>query len=145
MSLRIYTVICSITFLLILLFFTIISSIAICLTQFDSSFLFLYIFRSINHIFELYNIIILTLFFVVFVIVTYYIKKTRKLFFTILLSVFLIIFLNINDLKSYFLYKSQPLDKYFYIYFISYTLSFMIWYVLLKKTWMSLLIENKKN
>ena len=145
MSLKEYTVINCFTFLLILLFFTTISSFAICLLQLDFSSLFMYIFRNVSHIFEIHNIVALTIFFIVFISITYHMKETRKLFFIMLLSVILIIFLNSHDLKSFFIYKSQPLDKYFYIYFISYILSFIIWYMLLKKTWMSLLIENKKN
>jgi len=145
MSLRAYTVLNLVTFLSILFFFTIISSIAICLTQFDFSFLFLYVFRNINHIFEIHNIVALTIFFIVIILITFHMKETRKLFFIMLLSAMLIVILNSHDLKSFFIYKSQPLDKYFYIYFISYILSFIIWYMLLKKTWMSLLIENKKN
>lgn len=133
MSLKIYSIINCFVFILILLFFIIISSFSICIAQFNFSFLILYIFRHITHVFEIYNAIVLLLFITGMILITYYIEKTRRLLFIMFLSLILIVALNTYDLKSIFIYKSQEIDIYFYTYFLSYVLSFTFWYVLLKK------------
>ncbi|GEM_PF-6920262 len=144
MSLKVYTIINTFIFILILLFFTIISSVAICFVQLDFSFLFLYFLRNIGHLFEIYNIVVLILYFIVFILITYYNEKVRKLLFIIFSSLILITIVNIHDLKSLFIYRSQPVDKYFYAYLGAYIFTFLLWNILLKRIWKISFVENKK-
>ncbi|MDR6546377.1 ABC-type uncharacterized transport system involved in gliding motility auxiliary subunit [Chryseobacterium rhizosphaerae] len=140
MSLKIYTIINSFIFSIILLMFSLVVSISICITQCDFNFLYLYLFRGINHIFESFNLFSLVFFFISSTLITYYLKKTRTLFFCLVSSLILGVFLNMYDIKALFIYKSQPIDRYFYIYLISYMITSMIWYILLKKVWKNMKI-----
>lgn len=135
MSLKIYTIINTFVFLVILLFFAIISSIFISFTQFDFSNLVLYIFRNITHLFEIYNIVVLSLFFIAFILITYYVEKMRNLFFVIFFYLILILTLNSHDLKSFFIYENQSINQYFYAYSMGYVVSFILWYILIRKNW----------
>lgn len=140
MSLKIYLAINCFFFPLLLLIFSILFSVSICLVQADFSYLYLYIFRSINHIFEVFNFFCLISFFIISTLITYYLNKTRNIFFILCSGLVLGIFLNMYDIKALFIYKSQPIDRYFYIYSISYCITLLVWYKFLKKIWKNMYI-----
>ncbi|CAA7387171.1 hypothetical protein CHRY9393_01478 [Chryseobacterium fistulae] len=142
MSLKSYTVINCFLLVLTSLFFTIISSISKCLVQADFSSLLLYIFRNAYHIFEMYNLLVISSFLLTIALITYCIKSAKKFIFIVIFSIILIVVLNLYDLKAFFIYKSQSVDQYFYTYLISYFLSFVFWYITLKKIWRISFIEN---
>ncbi len=135
MSLKLYTLLSFLTYLSILFLFSILTSLLICIIQLNFEFWFLYLLRLINHIFEIYNLFYISIFFIIITLTTYYLKKLRNLFFMLLSSLLLVIILNYYDLKVLFCYKSQPIDQYFYLYLISYTVCVVVWYRILKKFW----------
>ncbi|MDH6209792.1 hypothetical protein M2254_001376 [Chryseobacterium sp. BIGb0186] len=142
MSLKIYTLISSLIFLLILLIFSILTGITICIVQLDFQYLILYIFRIINHIFEAYYLVCVSILFVLLTLITYHLKKSRSLIFIFFISFMFGVIFYEYDLRSIFIYKSQPLDRNFYTYFISYTITTIIGYIMFKKTWKY--IEDEK-
>lgn len=142
MSLKTYTLISILIFLLILLIFSILTGITICVLQLDFQYLVLYIYRIINHIFEVYYLFCISILFVFLTLITYHLKKSRSIIFIFFMSFIFGIILYEYDLKSIFIYKSQPLDRNFYTYFISYTITTVIGYIMFKKTWKY--IEDEK-
>ena len=135
MSLKTYTLISSLIFLLIFLIFSILTGITICILQLDFQYFILYVYRIINHIFEVYYVVCVSILFVLLTLITYHLKKSRSLIFIFFISFMFGIILYEYDLRSIFIYKSQPLDRNFYTYFISYTITTIIGYIMFKKTW----------
>lgn len=140
MSLKIYTIINCFIFSLILLIFSLILSILICIIQFDFRFWFLYLIQIISHIFEPYNFICISFFFVLYILITYYLKKSRNIIFTIFSGLVFGLILNEYEVRSLFVYKSYPLTQYFYTYLIAYCITLLIWYMILKKVWKNMYI-----
>lgn len=138
MSLKLYTFLLAIVYLLILFVFSILTSLFICIVQLNFEFWGLYLLRIINHLFEPFNSFSLFLFFILSTFVTYKITYTRNFIVIFIITLILYIVLNLYDLKSIFIYKSRPIDQYFYVYFTSYLISLIIWYIILKKIWKNL-------
>lgn len=137
MSLKLYLVINSFIFVTVLLLFSILISTLTCIVQSDFTFLYLYIYRCISHLFESYYLFCISSFFILFNAVTFYFEKIRNLTFVILVSSILAFLLNDYELRVLFVYKSQPINQKFYIYLISYISTVLVWYVMLKKIWKS--------
>lgn len=137
MSLKLYLVINSFIFVTVLLLFSILISTLTCIVQSDFTFLYLYIYRCISHLFESYYLFCISSFFILFNVVTFYFEKIRNLTFVILISTILAFLLNDYELRVLFVYKSQPINQKFYIYLISYISTVLVWYVMLKKIWKS--------
>lgn len=135
MSLKLYLTINFFIFLTLLLGLSLLISIFTCIVQSDFIFLYLYIYRCISHIFEAYYLFCLSSFFILFNLITFYFKKTRNLAFIGFISIILGVVLNDYELRVLFVYKSQPIDQNFYIYFISYLIAVLLWYTILKKVW----------
>jgi len=139
MSLKLYIALSSFTYILILVLFSVLFSLLICIIQVNFEYLFLYFLRIVSHIFEIYNLFYICLFFIFYTLNTYFLKKSRNLIFMILSSLLLVVILNYYDLKILFIYKSQPVDQYFYLYIISYTICIIILYRILNKIWKKLI------
>ncbi len=137
MSLKLYLVINSFIFVTVLLLFSILISTLTSIVQSDFTFLYLYIYRCISHLFESYYLFCISSFFILFNVVTFYFEKIRNLTFVILVSTILAFLLNDYELRVLFVYKSQPINQKFYIYLISYISTVLVWYVMLKKIWKS--------
>ncbi len=135
MSLRLYTILFLSLFLLILFLFSILASILICITQSDFKFWFLYLIRTISHIFESYNIIMLMIFFISYTLITYRYRRFRNIFFTFISILILVLSVNIFKLKSLFIYKNEEVDKNFFAFLISYIVCSLIWNKIAKKIW----------
>lgn len=142
MSLKFYTVFNFLFFILILLIFSILSSVLICIVQYNFQYLILYLFRMISHIFEPYNLFCISCFFITYILISYYLKNSRNIFFVVLLGSVLGIIVYQYDLRAIFIYKSLPLDNSFYIYFISYVITLICGYKLLKQLWKNIDYEK---
>lgn len=140
MSLKLYTILLSLTFISSIFFFPILMSIITCIVQHNFEFWFLYLIRIIKHVFELYNFFCITVFFILFNLLTFYFEKSRNIIFIILVSTILGVALNDYELRALFIYKSQPVDQNFYIYLISYIITIVLWFMVLKKIWKSSII-----
>ncbi len=137
MSLKLYLVINSFIFVTVVLLFSILISTLTSIVQSDFTFLYLYVYRCISHLFESYYLFCVSSFFIIFNVVTFYFEKIRNLTFVILVSTILAFLLNDYELRVLFVYKSQPINQKFYIYLISYISTVLVWYVMLKKIWKS--------
>ncbi|KQT20670.1 hypothetical protein ASG22_16990 [Chryseobacterium sp. Leaf405] len=110
-----------------------------CIIQLNTEFWFLYVIRIISHVFENYNLFCITIYFILFNLITFYFEKFRNLFFIILVSIILGIVLNDHELRGLFIYKNQPIDQNFYVYLTSYTIVIVLWCIMLKKLWKNVL------
>lgn len=137
MSLRLYTILLTLSYVFTLLFFSVLMTTMICIMESNSKFWILYLIQIIRHFFESYNLFCLAIFFILFNVTTFYFKKIRSLTFIILVSAILGIVLNDYELRVLFVYKSQPITQNFYIYLISYTITIILWCTMLKKLWKS--------
>jgi hypothetical protein len=139
MSLKLYIALSSFTCILILVSFSVLFSLSICIMQTNFEFWLLYFLRIVTQIFETYNLFCICIFLIFFIIITFYLKKTRNLIFIILSSFLFGIIMNYYDLKILFIYKSQPVDQYFYLYIVSYVVCIIVWYNIFKKIWKKLI------
>lgn len=139
MSLKLYIALSSFTCILILVSFSVLFSLSICIMQTNFEFWLLYFLRIVTQIFEIYNLFCICIFLIFFIMITFYLKKTRNLIFIILSSFLFGIIMNYYDLKILFIYKSQPVDQYFYLYIVSYVVCIIVWYNIFKKIWKKLI------
>lgn len=89
----------------------------------------------ISHIFEPYYFVCILFFSTLYSIITYNLKSFRNIIFTIFSGFIVIIILNEHDLRAMFIYKSLPINRFFYLYLIAYIATGTIWVLIIKKIW----------
>ncbi|PZU24454.1 MAG: hypothetical protein DI622_03840 [Chryseobacterium sp.] len=135
MSLKSYLVINYLVFSLLILVFSLLVSLLLCIVEINFNFLFLYLIQMISHIFEPYYFVCILFFSTLYSIITYNLKSFRNIIFTIFSGFIVIIILNEHDLRAMFIYKSLPINRFFYLYLIAYIATGTIWVLIIKKIW----------